>query len=433
MPSPLRTFAFLGGLALAVPAAVAAPEPRVFTTVEVTGAQRFDEEDVLATSGLRPGVALGEADLREAVEALEATGEFEEVRIRSRGDALIVEVDEQPTYEGRLAFGAGYDTDIGALASAGLVLRDPFGPGTVLEADALVAERLTRASASVLAEVPSRPGLVWGIRAGATRRDLEETEFQLDEASLSPFVRLSPGPRRSLELRYVLASDDIHDVAPDASPILLAEAGSEVSSGVGATLRAASPDGPGARWAVSLSLDVTGLGGETDLATGRLRAFGSTPLGGRGLVLRSTLEAGAVAGLGGDDPRASDRFALGGTALRGFEPATIGPRDVAQGRSTLLGGDRFAVSRTDLVFPSPRALPALRPFLFADVGTAWGLDVAVEPAGRVTDGPDLRGSAGVGATLSPGRGRLEAYHALLTRGEAGDEERRFGLAYRVSF
>lgn len=433
MPPRSRTFAFLSGLALAASMAEAAPEPRVFATVEVIGAERFEEEDVLATSGLRPDVALGEAELRGAVEALEATSEFEDVRIRSRGDALIVEVDEQPAYEGRLSFGAGYDTDIGALASAGLALRDPFGPGTALEADALVAERLSRASATALAGVPSRPGLAWGLRAKITRRDLEGADFQLDEAALSPFARLALGPRRSLELRYVLASDDIRDVAPEASPILRAEAGSQLSSGVGATLRAASPDGPGPRWAVSLSLDVTGLAGDTNLATARLRASGSTPLGGTGLALRSTLEAGAVAGLGGDDPRASDRFALGGTALRGFEPATIGPRDVARGRSTLLGGDRFAVSRNDLVLPSPRVLPALRPFLFADVGTAWGLDVAIEPAGRVSDGPDWRGSAGVGAGLSPGRGRLEAYHALLTRGGMGDEERRFGLAYRVSF
>lgn len=139
---------------------------------------------------------------------------------------------------------------------------------------------------------------------------------------------------------------------------------------------------------------------------------------------------------GGDDSggaRATDRFTLGGSAMRGFERGGISVRDVAADTATSLGGERYAVVRTDLVLPVLQDREGLDTFIFADVGNVWGLNDTSAADGIANTDGKWRSSAGFGFSLSTDMGRFEAHFAIETDDQAPDLTQEFGLAFRIGY
>ncbi|MEM7710747.1 MAG: BamA/TamA family outer membrane protein, partial [Pseudomonadota bacterium] len=233
-------------------------------------------------------------------------------------------------------------------------------------------------------------------------------------------------------LRYTFSETDIGDLASDTSPIISAESGSETSSGFGLTFRTAGGSGPFA-WRFRFDQDFTGVGGDTSLSTTQAILSARAELGQTGFALRGKLAGGAIEGLGDDESRASDRFAIGGAGLRGFEGGTVSPRDVTASSSTILGGDRFATLQTELLVPIFRNRPIIETFAFADIGSVWSLETDTAPAGALDTSFVSRRSAGVGASVDTPLGRFEAYVAIGVDGIEEDEEERFGLTFRTRF
>lgn len=427
------------------PVASAAPPPRIFNEIRVEGNERFSDQDVLVTAGIAPGQRLGEFDLRAAVEALEFTGEFRDVRITSQGPVLTITVDEEPEFTGGLTFGLGFDTDSGVLGVASFFLRDVHGPDTEYRGSLSVAEEEQALFLSYRA-----PGF-WGqersggIRFGYENYDYDNESFDYQVVSISPYHNFRIGPNVGAELRYTLAWDRIDDVSRFASNILRAEAEDRISSGFGLSLITGSElrgqSGPGgASWWVRFDQDFTGAGGDTELSTTKLSFYGKLPLGGSGFALRSRIELGSVNGLGGDDPTAADRFFLGGASLRGFERGTVSPRDVCLScgfagtpQVTNLGGNHFAVARTDLLVPLLTDFSSLETFVFGDVGTSWDVQTNAAPSGQLRSNGELRSSAGLGLSLETQLGTFEGYYALFTDGEPYDDKQEFGLTFRSEF
>jgi outer membrane protein insertion porin family len=119
-------------------------------------------------------------------------------------------------------------------------------------------------------------------------------------------------------------------------------------------------------------------------------------------VLNLSARGGYIFGYGGEDVRLFDRFFLGGSSLRGFRFAGVGPRD--GDTEDALGGNTLVTSTAELRFPL--GLPEeLRMFgrVFVEGGTLTGIDV---PDGvsddDLQDSGTLRASAGIGLSwLSP--------------------------------
>lgn len=421
-----------------------APDARVFKTIEVQGNERFRDGDVTTTSGLSTGVLLNEADLIAGAEALEFTGEFENVVISSRGETLIIAVEETPAYSGGLTFGLGYDFDTGAFGAVGLSLDNLFDTQTQIRANALVGDQAQTFDFLI------RSGQFWGddrrggVRFSFGNYEYDNTTYTYRFAEIEPFIALPVAEIGALELRYTLASRDIRKVSPTASPIIQAEAGRLTSSGVGLSFATgsafiSSPDDALSAWSMRFDQDFTGLGGDTMLSTSKVSFAGRRSFGTSGLAIRTRIELGAVVGNDGD-PRADERFSLGGSSLRGFERGTITPRDVCLGcgaggsdQTTLLGGNYFAVARTDVLIPIFRQAPQVETFAFFDVGSVWNVDSSISAAGTLDDTRTWRSSYGVGGSFDTQIGMFEAYIALGTDGEAFDEEQEFGLTFRTRF
>lgn len=413
----------------------AAPEPRVFDTIDVRNNSRFRDGDILSTAGIAPGQRLSQADLETAVQALDHTGEFDSIDITSNGRTLIITVDEAPAHSGELSFGLGYTSADGLFGLAQLRLTDLMQGNGAIYGRALVAAETTQVSAAFERTNLVRQGLTGGLRFSYEDYRYSDVLYHYSLTEVEPYLRWSLGAA-DVELRLTHQRDSIHTIDPTASPILQADAGKRRDLGAGLSLIAGASD----RWSLRLDQDVLGLDGGA-IATTRLTANARTPLGRSGFALRSSFEAGHTWGLGDGTPRVSDRFSLGGNQLRGFARGTVGPRDVCTGCGaggadvvTPLGGTSYAVLRTDLILPlSTERLPNLETFAFVDIGSSWSVDTDIAPAGTLDDDRHWRRSTGLGASLDLTIGRLEAYVALDSQGEALDETEIFGLTFRSSF
>ncbi|RLJ36176.1 surface antigen-like protein [Litoreibacter meonggei] len=421
------------------------PAPRVFTTIQVDGNKRFRDGDIIATSGLETGTVLGQEDLLAAVEALEYTGEFENVVITSSGNNLIVTVEETPEYSGGLTFGLGFDSDTGLFGAAGLALDNAFGKDLELRGNLVVAEEAQTLRFQARSTNFWSEGVRGGVRLAYENYEYDNTTYDYALAKVEPYVVFDLNQKAALELRYTLASKDISNVAAAASPIIVAEAGRKTSSGIGFSLATSSSLLGGEEsvldsWSVRFDQDFTGLGGDTDLSLSKLSLFARKSLTPGGLAIRTRVEFGAVTGLSGDKPRASERFTLGGASLRGFARGTISPRDVCTGcavgggdQVTELGGDYYAAMRTDVLVPIFKDRDSIETFAFFDIGSAWGVDTSTAPAGTLNSDRNFRTSAGIGMSLDTQLGKFEAYLALAENARQYDELQAFGLTFRSEF
>jgi outer membrane protein insertion porin family len=192
---------------------------------------------------------------------------------------------------------------------------------------------------------------------------------------------------------------------------------------------------PDAGVLLELSQDSAGLGGDskyiktTAKAVGQRRAFNGD------VVLRATVEGGALAFNGGTN-RAADRFILTPGILRGFEPGGIGPRDTSvAGTSDALGGNLYVAARLDAEFPL--GLPeeyGISGAMFYDMGSLWNLNdvdtgtVIVEGAGS-----SLRHVIGFGLLWSTPVGPLRFNFTNAFRKETWDREQKFDFTLSTSF
>lgn len=421
------------------------PAPRVFDTIEVEGNDRFRDGDVIATSGLETGAVLGQTDLLAAVEALEYTGEFENVVIESGGSTLVISVEETPEYSGGLTFGLGFDSDTGVFGAAGLSVDNAFGKQTQLRGNLVLSKEAQTLRFQIRSENFWASDVKGGIRLAFENYEFDNTTYDYRLAKVVPYVAFDLNQKAVLELRYTLALKDISNVATTASPIIAAEAGRKTSSGLGFSLATSASlinaeKSPLDGWSLRFDQDFTGLGGDTDLSQSKLSLFARKTLSQNGFAVRTRLEFGAVTGLGGDRPRASERFTLGGASLRGFARGTVSPRDICTGcgagggdQVTQLGGDYYAVMRTDVLVPIFKNRDRIETFAFFDTGSAWGVDTSTAPAGTLSDARNLRSAAGVGVSFDTQVGKFETYLALAQKGRQYDDKQAFGLTFRSEF
>ncbi|HLB59874.1 MAG TPA: BamA/TamA family outer membrane protein, partial [Bdellovibrionota bacterium] len=111
------------------------------------------------------------------------------------------------------------------------------------------------------------------------------------------------------------------------------------------------------------------------------------------LILSLDGQLGILNGIGGQRPRVSDKFTLGGTSLRGFDYSGVGPRYKA-GFKEALGGDRVISATAEATFPIGISKDfGIRGALFVDAGTTWD---SKETGSTVYNNKSLRMSAGFG-------------------------------------
>jgi outer membrane protein insertion porin family len=135
------------------------------------------------------------------------------------------------------------------------------------------------------------------------------------------------------------------------------------------------------------------------------------------LTLMLNGEAGYANGYGGKPLPFFKNFYAGGVgSVRGFETATLGPRDT---NGDVLGGNRRFVGNMELLFPMPGYKEKnVRLAGFMDFGNVWGADEKIK-------GGDVRVGAGLAVSWDSPVGPLRFSFGTPIRKRPGDKVERF--------
>ncbi|WP_118184286.1 outer membrane protein assembly factor BamA [Paraburkholderia phosphatilytica] len=148
----------------------------------------------------------------------------------------------------------------------------------------------------------------------------------------------------------------------------------------------------------------------------------------RGFVLGLNFQGGYGNGLSGKPyPIFKNYYAGGIGSVRGYEPSSLGPRDVTT--NDPIGGSKLLVGNIELTFPLPGTGydRTLRVFTFFDGGNVWGSE------GDSTGANGLRYGYGVGLEWISPIGPLKLDFGLPLVKHAGDQYQKFQFQIGTAF
>ncbi len=406
-----------------------AEAPRVYVErIDVNGNTLTQDKVVRREFRLAEGDAFNSLQVKRSTNRINSLGYFQEKfeveqRQGSAADRIILEanVEEKPT--GELQLSAGYSSLEKLIFQGSIQQRNFRGRGQTVGLSLSYSQYSKSAEVSFTEPYMFDRNVSLGVNM--YRRDYNSFNY-LNSSRNTTYKQSTTGMqvRAGIPLTefmsavgsYTLNYDDVSldktqffsdRVTPglqECDPLLagryLCEAiGKRTSSILGLSLIYDSLDNrmrPSRGRAVSVSAEFAGLGGSVKYARMRLNAAQYYPLG-KGFIFSLRGEAGAIKSIGnnnalpGADPvRLTDRFYLGEPDMRGFDIRGVGPRILRKSYDTTtntfatdrnqwiddaLGGRYYYLGHAELEIPlgSGAKEMGLRPSVFLDVGSVWGL------------------------------------------------------------
>lgn len=420
--------------------------PRIFVErIDIEGNTTTLDRVVRRQFNTVEGDPFNPREIRNASERIRALGYFSDAEVEAREGStpqqVIVDVDveEQPT--GSISVGGSYSTSSGFGLNLSFAEENFLGRGQQLSFGVTAGTDSNRYFFNFTEPALYGRDLALGLGLNYARTERENSDYNTETGSFSPSLTFPISDNGRLRLRYTVESTDI--TIPDASDvggIVTAEAaqGQVWQSSIGYrfsydTRRTGL--NPDAGVLLEFGQDFGGVGGDTQFIRTNARAVAQRLAFREDVTLRAIFEAGALNYASGDNSRVTDRFFLGSSLMRGFEPGGIGPREKGAGFNDALGGNYFAVARFEAEFPL--GLPdeyGINGGVFYDVGSLWGLDNEGDAIGNVLyeDG-SLRQVIGVSLFWDTPLGPLRFNFSEALQKEDEDREQNFELTISTQF
>jgi outer membrane protein insertion porin family len=410
--------------------------PRVYIErIDISGNVRTLDKVIRREFRLVEGDAFNSSKIRRTRQRIQNLGFFSKADLKttpgSAPDRTVIDVTVEEQSTGELSFGAGFSTSDGPIGDVSIRERNLLGRGQDLRLGFVLSGRRSQLDASFTEPYFLDKNIAFGIDAFRTRTDRPESSF--DEKNLGGGFRFSWEWAEFLRqtLRYTLSQDEIFNVDSDASLAIQQQEGTTVSSVFGQELTYDRRDNrfnPTEGYVVRLRNDVAGAGGDVRYLRSRLGAGYWYPIT-KSVTASLNGEIGYIFGFD-QSVRITDAFFLGGSTLRGFETAGVGPRDLASDDS--LGGNKYANGSLEVSFPL--GLPeeyGIRGRAFSDFGTLFDSDFD-DAAATIVDKKSLRVSLGVGLTWTSPFGPLaiDLAYPVLKEDFDKDEFFRFSVGTR---
>ena len=372
---------------------------------------------------------------RVYVDRIEISGFFDRVELtEERGTApdrtnVLVDVEERST--GELSLGVGYSTTDAVLGDFSLRERNLLGRGQDLRLGASVLARRQQVDLSFTEPHFLDRDLAAGFDLFNVQRDLQdESSYDQDNLGfgLRAGFRIAENLRQSL--RYRLRRESIENVAANASRFIRDQEGERTLSSIGFTLTYDVRDDrlePTRGYVVEFGQDLAGLLGSVRFLKSTLDYAYHFPLSEQWIATLAVAQ-GYIVGLG-QDVGIGDRFFVGGTNLRGFRTAGIGPRD--RETEDALGGNLFYVGTAEVRFPL--GLPnefGILGRLFAEAGSLTEIDVS---GPDLIDRASLRAATGFGLSWGSPLGPIRLDFAFPFLKEEFDREEAFRFSFGTRF
>jgi len=390
--------------------------PRVYVErIEIHGNVRTRDDVIRREYRLVEGDAFNLSLMERSRQRIRQLGYFEEVEIEqlpgTQEDRIILDTSVEEQATGELSVSAAFSSLENFIFQFGIRERNLMGKGQDL--------RLNFSLSSLRQQIDigfTEPALFGRNISGGIdlfRINLEQSRsstFETTSTGGSLRLGLSIAERTVLALRYTLRQDEVDIGGFQPSRFIVDALGKRTTSLFGYSLIFSSlnnPQRPTRGQRIDFSQEYAGLGGDIFYLRSRLEYQKFVPLP-FGFIGRLSAEGGFIQGLG-EDVRINDRFFLGGSRVRGFDTAGLGPVAVAIDgagnpiqRTDFLGGETFYLGSTELFIPLGAAAEELgvRASAFADIGSLFDISVDQQfPNERVFgDTADPRISVGIGVS-----------------------------------
>lgn len=411
--------------------------PRVFVErIDIKGNARTIDKVIRREMLIVEGDPFNRSKLARSEQRLRDLGYFENVSVNttqgSAPDKVVIDVAVSEQSTGELSIGAGFSTNDGPLADLRIRERNLLGKGQDLLFATTIAGSRTQFDMSFTEPYFLDRDLSAGVDAFHSTQDLQD-ESSFDQTRTGGALRmgypLSEKWRQSF--RYRFENNEISDVASDASRFIKDQEGERITSAISQRLTYDDRDSrlfPTEGLYSWMDAEFAGVGGDAEYISGKLGSQYYVPVYKKSVIFDVLGEVGAIGGWGDEDVQINERFYLGGSTLRGFERAGVGPRDSATGDA--LGGNLFYRGSAELKFPIglPEEL-GVAGHAFSDIGSLWDLD---ETGAGIQDESSLRASAGLGLSWRSPLGpiRIDVAQPLIEEDFDKDEVFRFSFGTR---
>ena len=381
-------------------------------------------------------------EIRESAERIRALGFFANANIDAREgsspDRVIVDVDveEQPT--GSLGFGGSFSANDGFGVAITLKESNFLGRGQGVDITFNTAKGSRRYGFNFIEPNFLGRDVRFGLNLNYAESDSAFSTFDSTTAIFQPSLGFPVRENGRVQLRYTAEQFEIAARDPAAHGAIIGHditVGKQIASSIGYTYRydtRISGLNPDAGVLLEFSQDFAGLGGDSKYVKTTAKAVGQRRVLNGDVVLRATVEGGALSFSGGTN-RTVDRFILTPGILRGFEPGGIGPRDATAGDT--LGGNLYVAARFEAEFPV--GLPeeyGISGALFYDVGNLWGLNGVNTTGGTVNgESGSLRHVIGFGILWQTPVGPLRFNFTDALHKETYDREQSFDFTLSTTF
>ncbi|MGB3244014.1 MAG: outer membrane protein assembly factor BamA [Sulfitobacter sp.] len=383
-------------------------------------------------------------EIRESAERIRTLGYFETAEVNAREGSsseqvlIDVNVEEKPT--GSLNFGGSYSNNDGIGVAITFNEDNFLGRGQKLSLQVSTASEATRYGINFIEPSLLGRDLALGIEIDYAETNSSFSEYDSERFLFRPSLSFPVSENGRLSLRYTANADEMLARDPVTNGAVVQNdigTGRQFSSAIGYeytydTRRAGLDPTQGVLF--RFSQDYAGLGGDAEYIKTVAKVIGEKKVFNEDVTLRATLEGGALAWRSGNN-RVIDRFILGPSIMRGFEPGGIGPRDVSGTADDALGGNLYVVARFEAEFPL--GLPeeyGITGGLFYDVGNLWDLSDANLAGGTIVgEGGSFRHVVGVSLFWETPVGPLQFNVSKALKSETYDKEQTFEITLRTTF
>ena len=411
--------------------------PRAFVErIDVNGNVRTLDKVIRREMLLVEGDPFNKSKLKRSEQQVRNLDYFEtfdmQVKPGSAPDKTVVDINVTEKSTGELSIGAGFSTNDGPLADFRIRERNFLGKGQDLLLATIIAGERTEFNVSFTEPYFLNRDVSAGIDAFHITRDFQD-ESSYDQRRSGGGFRLGfPLSERWRQTwRYNAQRNEITDVQADASRFIREQAGERDTSAISQRTTYDSTDSrmfPTEGWYLWFDTEVAGLGGDAKYVSGKAGGSYYYPIADR-WILNVLGEVGAIEGYSDTEVKINERFFLGGSTLRGFAQAGVGPRDISTDDS--LGGNYFYRGTVETSFPLglPEELGILG-HAFTDAGSLFELD---DTGAEVVDEQSIRASVGLGISWRSPFGPVRVDLATPFAEEDFDETEAFRFNFGTRF
>ena len=404
--------------------------------IDIVGNVRTADEVIRREFEFVEGDAYNPALVQRTERNIRALDFFASVTIASlQGsgpDMTIIEVAVEEKATGELSFGVGFSSVEDALVGISVGERNLLGTAQHLSLDLTASGKSQTIDLSYTEPYFLDRELSAGFDIFRVRRDLKsQSSFFREDTGGTLRFAYPLTEHLEQEVSYTYRSTLVERVLSTASASVQAQRGRSTTSLIGQSLYYDVRNDvlrPTSGYTIYQATDLAGLGGDREYLrnTGGFSYFYPVDTD---WTLNLRADAGAIVGLGGQDIRLTDRFVLGGSSVRGFKQAGIGPRD--RPTSDALGGNIYWTATGEMEFPIglPRELGVLGR-TFTDWGSLFEID---ESSPRLADDASPRASAGIGLSYYSPLGPMQFDWARAFLKEDYDKTELFRFSVGLAF